>query len=78
VKKALYITYFVCAIVLFNVYYTLQTDHRIILPSLMNKQELTKCNKMKPEYFSMLVIEESKIYWKTRNNKVVCVKSRVD
>jgi len=76
--KTLYITYFICAVVLFNVYYSLRTNHVVINPKMMNEEELLRCNKLKPGFYSMLVIEESKIYWKTKNSTVVCVKDRIN
>jgi hypothetical protein len=69
--------YLITCLILLLMYCSLQTDHRVVLPSLITKQEIKSCKSKKPEFFSTLVIEENRIYWtKKDGSKVICVKER--
>jgi hypothetical protein len=57
-------------------YFVSTPNHKVVLPPPITMAELTSCNKQKPSLNSMLVIEETTIYWKMKDKKKVCVKDR--
>jgi hypothetical protein len=57
-------------------YFVSAPNHKVILPPPITMSETIKCNKVKPSYKALLVIEESTIYWKMKDKKNYCFKER--
>lgn len=71
------ISLIIWVVIIYSIVVYSKKDHTIELPKEITEMELMSCEGKNPEYFSMLVIENDKIYWTTKEGKkVVCVKVR--